>query len=144
PGLASDPTSFAVGPDAAAPSTSIACTGGCAGWHTSSPVTIMLSASDSESGVAQVKYTTDGSDPGPLNGTAYTAPFDVAATSTVKFAAVDAVGNWETPGSQLVRVDTTKPSAPSLSFGSFTNAALNGGVVYYRTGAAGTSDVTAS
>src|SRR5205814_9484320 len=67
-----------------------------------------------------------------------------ASFPTRRSSDYDAVGNWETPGSQLVRVDTTKPSAPALSYGSFTNAALNGGVVYYRTGAAGSFDVTAS
>ncbi|MDQ2982128.1 MAG: chitobiase/beta-hexosaminidase C-terminal domain-containing protein, partial [Actinomycetota bacterium] len=143
-GLTSDPTSFTVTADGTAPSSSIACTGGCAGWHTSTPVSITLSSSDGESGVAQLKYTTDGSDPGPLNGTLYVAPFDVSATATVKYAARDAVGNWETANSQLVQVDTTKPSAPSLSYGSFTNAALSGGVVYFRAGAAGSFDVTGS
>ena len=41
------------------------------------------------------------------------------------------------------RVAPPKPSAPSLSYGSFTNAAVTGGVVWFRSGAAGSFTVTA-
>ena len=47
--------------------------------------------------------------------------------------------------SATAKVDTSAPSDPTLSYGSFTNAALNGGVVYYRPGAAsGQFQVTAA
>ena len=114
-GLSSS-TSFTVTPDGAAPVTSIACDGSsCAGsWYTSS-VAVSLSANDGGSGVQEIRYTTDGSDPSPVNGTVYAAPFSLGATTTVKFRSYDAVGNEEAVGSQLVRVDDTVPSAPALT-----------------------------
>src|SRR5439155_19665030 len=45
-----------------------------------------------------------------LNGTTYAGPFAVAATTTVKFRAYDAVGNEESVGSQLVRIDSSAPT----------------------------------
>ncbi|TMK79966.1 MAG: hypothetical protein E6G45_02105 [Actinobacteria bacterium] len=145
-GLSSNASSFTVTPDSSAPASSIACDGAAcsAGWYTSA-VSVSLSASDAASGVQQIRYTTDGTDPSPLNGTVYSAPFGVAATTTVRFRAYDRVGNEEAVGSRLVRVDTSAPAAPSLSYGSFQNAALAGGVVWYRpSAAAGQFAVTAS
>ena len=59
----------------------------------------------------------------------------------------DNVGNQGTQAgtSATAKVETSPPSDPTLSYGSFTNAALNGGVVYYRPGAAsGQFQVTAA
>ena len=58
----------------------------------------------------------------------------------------DNVGNQGTSGaSATAKVETSPPSDPTLSYGSFTNTALNGGVVYYRPGAAsGQFQVTAA
>ena len=58
----------------------------------------------------------------------------------------DNVGNQGTSGaSATAKVDTSAPSTPTLSYGSFTNTYLNGGVVYYRPGAAnGQFQVTAA
>ena len=114
-GLSSS-TSFTVTPDGTAPTSSIACDGSsCSGnWYTSS-VAISLSAVDGASGLDVIRYTTDGSDPSPVNGTDYTAPFSVAATTTVKFRSYDKVGNEEAVRSQLVKIDDTAPSAPTLS-----------------------------
>src|SRR5205807_4719113 len=109
--LTSSPTSFTVTPDGLAPVSSILCDGAsCAGgWYTSS-VSISLSANDGGgSGVQEIRYTTDGSDPSPINGTVYSAPFSVPVTTTVKFRSYDLVGNEEAVASQLVRVDTTAP-----------------------------------
>ncbi|HEY8844671.1 MAG TPA: Ig-like domain-containing protein [Gaiellaceae bacterium] len=110
-GLTSPESSFAVTADATAPSTSITCgAGACsAGWDTSS-VTVALSATDAGSGLASIKYTTDGSDPSPVNGTVYSGSFSLAATATVKYRAYDAVGNEETVGSKLVRIDSGSPT----------------------------------
>ena len=41
------------------------------------------------SGVQEIRYTTDGSDPSPVNGTVYSTPFSLGATTTVKFRAYD-------------------------------------------------------
>src|SRR5439155_10797627 len=126
-GLSSNASSFTVTPDSSAPASSIACDGAAcsAGWYTSA-VSLSLSASDAASGVQQIRYTTDGTDPSPVNGTTYSAPFSLSGTATVKFRAYDRVGNEEAVGSRLVRVDTSAPAAPTLSYGSFQNAVLAG------------------
>ena len=59
----------------------------------------------------------------------------------------DNVGNQGTQAgtSGTAKVDTSAPSAPTLSYGSFTNTFLNGGVVYYLPSAAnGQFQVTAA
>ena len=114
-GLSSS-ASFTVTPDSLAPVTSISCDGSsCSGnWYTSS-VAISLAANDGESGVDKIRYTTDGTDPSPVNGNDYVAPFNLAVTTTVKFRAYDEVGNEEAVGSQLVRIDDSPPSAPALT-----------------------------
>ncbi len=49
----------------------------------------------------------------------------------------DRVGNQATSGaSATAKVDTSAPGAPSLSYGSLSNAVVNLGVVYYLPGAA--------
>jgi large repetitive protein len=115
-GLTSSPTSFTVTPDGAAPVSTITCdSASCSGnWYTSS-VSIALSANDGGSGVDVIRYTTDGTNPTPANGSDYVAPFSVGATTTVKFRAYDEVGNEEAVRSQLVKVDDTAPSAPALT-----------------------------
>jgi len=109
--------SFTVTPDSAAPTTSIACDGGpCSGgWYTSSVLVSLLADDGPGSGLQEIRYTTDGSDPSPLNGTTYTAPFSVAATTEVHFRAYDSVGNEEAVGLQLVRIDGSAPTAPALT-----------------------------
>src|SRR5205807_6681694 len=58
-GLTSAPSTFTVTPDGQAPTTTISCDGGsCAGWHTSTPVSVSLNADDGAgSGVTQIRYT---------------------------------------------------------------------------------------
>ncbi len=58
----------------------------------------------------------------------------------------DNLGNQgSSSASNTAKIDTSAPSDPSLSYGSFTNAALNGGVVWYRPSAAnGQFQVTAN
>ncbi|MDX6543406.1 MAG: hypothetical protein QOK32_1009, partial [Gaiellaceae bacterium] len=144
-GLTSGATTFAVTADSSAPATAMQCDGSpCGnGWATSSPVSISLSASDGGSGVKQIRYTTDGSDP-VSGGTVYGGPFSVTGSTTVKFAALDEVGNVETVQTKLIRIDTTPPSAPTLGFSGLTNASLAGSTVYFRSGAAGGFTVTAA
>src|SRR6185295_2640593 len=49
-GLSSATATFTVSADSAAPTSTIACSSGCAGWHTTSPVTITLSSLDNTGG----------------------------------------------------------------------------------------------
>jgi chitobiase/beta-hexosaminidase-like protein/Big-like domain-containing protein len=145
-GLSSAPASFTVTPDSAAPASSIQCNGAAcsAGWY-GGTVSVSLSAGDAASGLGQIKYTTDGSDPA-TSGTAvlYSGAFSVATTKTVKYVAIDSVGNVESVQSKLIQIDTSAPGAPSLSFGSYTNASASGSTVYYRPGVSGGFTVTGS
>jgi peptidoglycan/xylan/chitin deacetylase (PgdA/CDA1 family) len=97
--------------DTTAPVSSITCGGAVcsSGWY-GGPVSVALSATDSESGVAAIRYTTDGSTPTEASST-YTAPFTVDATTTVKFRAWDNAGNVEATNSQLIQFDTGAPSS---------------------------------
>jgi hypothetical protein len=106
-----------------------------AGWNNSAPVEVTLVADDGAngSGVDQVKYTTDGTDP-TTSGTAtvYSAPFNVSSTTAVKFFATDAAGNASTVQTQQVRIDTIAPAnAVSLNVTS-GNALLSGSTLFYR------------
>jgi Bacterial Ig domain/Chitobiase/beta-hexosaminidase C-terminal domain len=106
--------------DTAAPLSTVACNGtSClSGWYTAS-VTVALSASDDAggSGVAAIRYTTDGSDPTSSSPT-YIAPFSVSQTTIVKYRAWDNAGNTEGTDTQSILVDTTAPSASISCNGS--------------------------
>jgi len=145
-GLSSGATGYTVTPDSSLPSSSIQCDGAAcsAGWYTSSPVSVTLSASDTGSGLSQIKYTTDGSDPTLGNGIVYAGAFDLTATTTVKYRAWDNVGNAEAVQTKLVQIDATAPSVPTFSFSALTNAAATGQTVYFRTGVGGGFTITAS
>ncbi|HEX6131114.1 MAG TPA: Ig-like domain-containing protein [Actinomycetota bacterium] len=141
-GVVSDPTGFTVTRDGTAPVSSIACeSGACSGgWYTTAPVLVSLAAIDDGAGLDRILYSLDGSEP----SLEYTGALELYATATVRFAALDKVGNVEATREQLVRIDTTKPTTPALGFSSFVNAADLGDTVYYRPGAAGTFTVTAA
>lgn len=96
-----------------------------------------LSATDEDSGVERILYTTNGIDPSPINGSTYVAPFQLSTTTTLKFRAYDRAGNEEGVGSTAVQIDTTPPPAPDLVFGSFIAASATGTTVYFRPGEGG-------
>src|SRR5262249_14241777 len=114
------------------------CDGGTcpAGYATTGTVTVSLAAADAGSGVAAIHYTTDGSAP-TAAGAVYTGAFTVTSTTTVRWLAVDRVGNEEAPGSLTIRIDASAPSMPTVSFGGFANAAATGSTVWFRPGVAG-------
>jgi peptidoglycan/xylan/chitin deacetylase (PgdA/CDA1 family) len=88
----------------------IRCNGAtCADWYMSTPVTVTLSATDWQSGVAEIRYTTDGTDP-TVAGLPYTGPFTLSASATVRWMARDNAGNVEPVHAQAVRFDTASPS----------------------------------
>jgi len=115
-GTAATTTARNVTTDNTAATSSIACNGApCAAWYTTTPVSVTLSATDGAgSGVAFIRYTTNGTSPGTTSP-AYTAPFDVTGSSTtVRFRAYDVAGNAEAIRSQTIRIDTSKPSVGIL------------------------------
>ena len=123
-------------------------TANAAGWNNTTPIGVTLSANDGTgSGVHQIKYTTDGSDP-TSSGTAQVysgSPISISAqgTTNVKYFASDIAGNSSAVQTQAVKIDTAPPtisiSLNSLSGGVFPTAGpLAGGTsVYYRGAAAG-------
>jgi peptidoglycan/xylan/chitin deacetylase (PgdA/CDA1 family) len=104
--------------DTTAPASSITCDSALcsSGWYGGS-VSVSLAAVDTESSVAVIRYTTDGTDP-TASSPAYTAPFTVPSTTTVKYRAWDNAGNVEATNSQLIRIDTTAPSSSIACNGS--------------------------
>ena len=94
--------------DKTAPTSAIACNGSsCSSWY-NQPVSVALSAADTGTAVAAIRYTTDGSDP-TASSALYTGPFTVSTTATVKYRAWDMAGNVETTKSQLVQFDFAPP-----------------------------------
>lgn len=112
--------------DAAAPATSISCNGApCAATPYNAPVSVTLDATDTGgSGLASTRYTTDGTDPSPSNGSIYSGAFQVAATTTLKVASFDNVGNAEAAQTYVISVDT---SAPTVSLTAPAGGAAVGG-----------------
>ena len=99
--------------DTTAPTSTISCDGtSCAPSAYPLPVSVTLAATDDPggSGVAAIRYTTDGSDPSVTNGAIYSAPFTVSATTTVKYRAIDNAGNIEAINSQLITIGAATPS----------------------------------
>jgi hypothetical protein len=101
--------------DSIPPVSSIACNGAActSGWYRA-PASIALTATDAGSGVAAIRYTLDGSNP-TATSQLYTSPFNLSATTTVKFRAWDAAGNVEATRTQVVQVDATAPTVAITS-----------------------------
>jgi hypothetical protein len=89
--------------DNTAPTTSIACNGGSCSNRFRRSVTVTLSGSDSGSGVATIRYTTNGTTP-TASSPIYTGPFVLTATRTVRWVAWDAAGNQSVARTQAVFV----------------------------------------
>lgn len=96
--------------DTQPPSSAIACNGSaCSSPWYAAPVSVTLSATDADSGVKEIRYTLDGSEP-TVSSPLYTGAFSVSATATVRFRAWDNAGNVESANSQLIQIDTQAPS----------------------------------
>jgi hypothetical protein len=111
-----EPTnSRAINIDATPPTSSITCndTSCSSGWY-SAAVKVTILSTDGGSGVAAIRYTTDGSDPTPASPL-YTGPVSVSQTTTLKYRAWDSVGNIESTKSQTIRLDTLAPTVVMTS-----------------------------
>jgi hypothetical protein len=88
------------------------------GW-TNQNVSVTLSGSDNSggSGLKEIRYTTNGVDPTASTGTVYNGPFTITTegTTTVKWRAIDNLGNLESVHSEAVKIDKT---APAVNCGS--------------------------
>lgn len=117
--------------DTVAPSSTIRCnTTTCASGYYSAAISVTLSATDTGgSGLGQIVYTTDGSDPTSSNGTVYAAAFSISSTTTVKYRALDNAGNAEPVNSARLQVDTTPPVSTLNCAGSACS-----GTAWYKSG----------
>jgi Bacterial Ig domain/Polysaccharide deacetylase/Chitobiase/beta-hexosaminidase C-terminal domain len=114
--------------DTTPPSSSIACNGAsCSGWYTAA-VSISLSATDSGSGIAAIRYTTDGSDP-TSSSPLYSSPFSVTTTTTAKYRAWDVAGNVEPTHTQVIQIDTAAPSSTISCNGAACSSGSYGSAV---------------
>ena len=112
--------------DATPPVTSIACNGGpCTSDAYAAAVSVSLSATDDDSGVAATRYTIDGSDP-TTTSPLYTAPFTVTQTTTVKYRSWDQNGNIEDTHAQTITI-TPPPRPPAPSGGGGAGSGGGGG-----------------
>ena len=90
-------------------------------------MTVSLSAADNAggSGLKEIRYTTDGTDPS-ASSTLYSAPFTVSSTTTVKYRAYDNAGNVEAIKTFEVKIDKTAPSTScSVTPSTLTPSANN-------------------
>jgi hypothetical protein len=85
---------------------------------TNQDVTVTLSGEDESggSGLKEIRYTTNGTDPTASSGTIYTAPFTISTqgTTTVKWRAIDNLGNLEAVHSETVKIDKVAPTITDL------------------------------
>ncbi|HEX4525868.1 MAG TPA: chitobiase/beta-hexosaminidase C-terminal domain-containing protein [Gaiellaceae bacterium] len=98
--------------DTTAPVSAITCNSATCQPTYNAPVQVALAATDDPggSGVAAIYYTTDGTTPTSTNGSTYSSPFTVSATTTVKYRAVDNAANLEPVNTEPITVDTTAPT----------------------------------
>src|SRR5256712_7983357 len=99
--------------DTTPPASAISCNGAaCASSFYNGAVSITLTATDNPggSGLASIRYTTDGTSPSLTNGTTYSGAFSLTATTTAKYRAYDNAGNAEPVNSQMIQIDTTAPT----------------------------------
>jgi hypothetical protein len=92
------------------PVTTIACNGApCITWYKAA-VSVTLSATDAGGpGVSSTHYTLNGTTP-TLSSTTYTGAFSVSTTKTVEFRSWDTAGTAEATKTQVIQIDTAKPT----------------------------------
>ena len=98
--------------DTANPTSAIQCDGAVCVPAYNHSVSATLSGNDTGgSGLKNIRYTTDGSNP-TASSPVYSAAIPVASTTTIKFRAEDNAGNVESPvNSQTIVIDNANPTS---------------------------------
>jgi hypothetical protein len=106
--------SQAINIDKTVPTSSILCGGAACQASYDHAVNATLSATDTGgSGLKNIRYTTDGSDP-TGSSPVYTAAIPVGSTTTIKWRAEDNAGNVESPAnSQTIEITSPQPPPPT-------------------------------
>jgi hypothetical protein len=108
------------------PSSQISCNGStCQSGPYAGPVSVTLSATDAGgsgvSGVQNIRYTTDGSDP-TGSSPVYAGPIAVGSTATIKFRAEDNARNVESPiHSQTISISPPPEGGGGATLGALTS-----------------------
>ncbi|WP_280918191.1 IPT/TIG domain-containing protein [Streptomyces sp. SPB4] len=86
-----------------------------AGWNTTSPATVNISAGDGScgSGIQKITYSASGAQPiasTDVSGASAAVPITANGVTTVTYTATDNAGNTSAPQTITVRLDTVAPS----------------------------------
>ncbi|MFY0571408.1 chitobiase/beta-hexosaminidase C-terminal domain-containing protein [Archangium lansingense] len=100
--------------DTSAPSVSAAPLGGT--YRTTQSVVLSCTDGSSGNSCSAIYYTTDGSTPSASSAT-YSSPISVTANITLKFYAVDSVGNASSVRTETYTIDTVAPTSSAIPFG---------------------------
>ena len=112
-------------------------------WSTSD-VTVTLSATDTGSGVKEFQwYENDAWTTRALttNGNSATITFGAERNTTIRFRAVDNVGNASSEVTTIVKIDKTTPTAPVLTGGSSSWTTACGTISIQTAGTTGPSGI---
>jgi hypothetical protein len=85
------------------------------GWHNSTPVTVNLSATDSGSGVKELRYWVGNGAPVVTQGSTASFQLSTQGVYTVYLRAIDNAGNASALASLVVKIDTTSPVITAAS-----------------------------
>ena len=122
--------------DAVRPTVAAAPAGGF--YNSARDVTLTCTDNASGSGCDAIHYTTDGSTPDTASAT-YTAPISISADTTLKFVAVDKVGNVSTVRTEVYTFDTDAPTTTATPAGGTYRTRQSITLACADTGASGCS-----
>ncbi|HTG16777.1 MAG TPA: alpha-amylase family glycosyl hydrolase, partial [Blastocatellia bacterium] len=80
------------------------------GWYKTSPVVVLLSGTDTGSGVKELRYWINNGPVTVVPGGSASASISAEGITTVNVRAVDNAGNISAAASQVVRIDLTQPA----------------------------------
>ncbi|MFY0528498.1 chitobiase/beta-hexosaminidase C-terminal domain-containing protein [Archangium gephyra] len=120
--------------DAVKPTVAAAPAGGF--YNSARDVTLTCTDNASGSGCDAIHYTTDGSTPDTSSAT-YSAPITISADTTLKFMAVDTVGNVSTVQTEVYTFDTEAPATTATPAGGTYRTRQNITLACADTGASG-------
>jgi hypothetical protein len=120
--------------DAVKPTVAAAPAGGF--YNSARDITLTCTDNAAGSGCDAIHYTTDGSTPDTSSAT-YSAPVPLSADTTLKFVAVDKVGNVSTVQTEVYTFDTDAPTTTATPAGGTYRTRQNITLACADTGASG-------